>query len=77
MTRRLEHWRCDVCRERGSVVPPRSGTAFLLRLLADHRARSPVCELVPESVPISIVGGCPGWVLRRPQSTGPAADKPA
>jgi hypothetical protein len=61
MSPHLERWRCDVCREAGSVPYARSTGTLLHRILARHYERSPECELAP----IGHDGG--GWVLRRPQ----------
>ena len=77
MTRRLEHWRCDVCRERGRVPSTRSAGALLQRVLAQHFERSSDCPLAARQPLVDIGHDGAGWVLGRPQSTGPPADNPA
>jgi len=77
MPPRLEHWRCDVCRERGSVPSSRSAAVLLQRILIQHYERSAECDLAPRPPTVAIGHDGGGWVLHRPQSTGPAADKPA
>ncbi|MBM3744192.1 MAG: hypothetical protein FJW34_00170 [Acidobacteria bacterium] len=71
MKRHLEHWRCAVCRERGSVsvqgVFYRHRQKVLLeRILADHFRVSPRCPSLRDSfrAKIAFDHDGSGWVLR-------------
>ena len=68
MTPRLEHWRCDVCRERGSVPRARSAAVLLQRILAQHYELSPECDLAPRPPTVAVGHDRGAWVLHRPQS---------
>lgn len=72
MKPRLEHWRCERCRERGSVKAGGSASTFLLRVFAQHFERSPDCELAPNPVPIAVKHDGHAWVLRKPEAPADA-----
>ena len=77
MTPRFQHWRCELCRERGMVAYARSAALLLDRILMQHFERSPGCDLAPVQPTVGIRHDGHAWVLDRPQPPAlPARSQP-